>query len=1087
MAKYIDQISCLENLMLAWRKLEHAFRHGDVWFDELIISAFKMNLVDNLSEISKQLKEGTYQMKPIQPIPYPKGKDSNGILKVRQSFFVDFRDQLVWLAVCNIIGHIFDVMMPAWSYGNRQYISMWKDEKDGKQFWVVGYHRNTTRQIYRKWHQSWPMMRKRITASLKKMARLGEEDLDDIDTQVSFDENDLVDCQNFIKLQYLKEGYFPKLEGDKTLDNLYWAGIDLEQFYQKIKIDNVRIKIEKILRSKPEYDNRFANLLKTITHFEIDYSDYQYEDADEDLEAMQLKDRHFEGLPTGLIVAGMLANIFMIDIDKKVSARLKKDKDIIHFRYVDDHVIISTSEEKLFEWLAWYQKLLNENGLKLNALKIAPEGLLNGIFQEGTEQDHILEDLNIEVFKDVFIKNIQTYACIDPKYPSPLMTQTLQKVSMLQGQNLDMLSAREYKMVFSELQSLLVADIPEQEIKESTRISFACTMLSRLIVNGDVDYDKIHDLRLQWVEQVEEIKKKLLKEVSENNDPQKVDSIDKINEFINVCSNIIFTDAKTIDYKCIFDYPDFKIDVKCLKDINKEIEKGQLATRGKERQVFNLLLHALDKAPDKVRIWVRVFEYCVRHEPTQIGKLYEKLNYCCGKSLHKLSVDFLIALINTLCAEYIIKATARLVLKDYIIPSDADKDRQFLENIGVVRNVEMQESTHFFVKDSQVLLNKAFAFANLYADTICINANSCEIPFFSSSSEYHGYNLDNTFWLLWIADLLKKRGLRNKPIFNGLLSNYLEEVNVKSNYFRAFFFAYLREVSKTSSTEMKLPNDLNSSFLSEVQSAKYPILYMQDISGLEKLLGRKKQRRFIAKSIKNRLNLIEWIDCNNSIKREDPNLELKNSELISVLIVLSVIKIIEELRENSNLVVIHPENFYLKIKEINNSWSHFISMVDKKEYLDVAYRDNQNLNSISYEYPKILNDTLDEETSYIYGLGIIFLQLLSKKKILPWALNSEQVGFEWQYVLHELQGQGRISSFNYRILSACLSPRQRENILLNQILDKQYVCEAYLDNPEIQNLEQLKEVLMASLNQLRDNLVSVANEAHRQLTVIDLD
>ena len=356
---YIEQISTLENLMLAWRKLERAFNHGDVWFDELIISAFKMNLVDNLREISKKLKNGSYQMKPIQPIPFPKGgKDDDGAFKVRQSFFVDFRDQLVWVAVCNVIGRTFDVMMPAWSYGNRQYISMWKEVEDDNQYWVIGNHRNTSRYIYRKWTQSWPLMRKKITASLKKMARLREDDFDNVDNQVNNDEKHLNDNQSFFKLKYLEKDYFPKIEKGKSIDVLFWAGIDLTQFYQNISINKVRLKIESVLKTRPEFDDTFAQLLKTITHFDIDYSDYQYEGADDDLKTMQLgKDSPFEDLPTGLIVAGMLANIFMIDIDEQVSARLETEKDIIHFRYVDDHVIVSTSEEKLFEWIAWYQEL----------------------------------------------------------------------------------------------------------------------------------------------------------------------------------------------------------------------------------------------------------------------------------------------------------------------------------------------------------------------------------------------------------------------------------------------------------------------------------------------------------------------------------------------------------------------------------------------------------------------------------------------------------------------------------------------------------------------------------------------------------
>ena len=145
--------------------------------------------------------------------------------------------------------------------------------------------------------------------------------------------------------------------------------------------------------------------------------------------------------------------------------------------------------------------------------------------------------------------------------------------------------------------------------------------------------------------------------------------------------------------------------------------------------------------------------------------------------------------------------------------------------------------------------------------------------------------------------------------------------------------------------------------------------------------------------------------------------------------------------------------------------------------LTIKIRNNQ------YNYPKFLNEQTPIDSALSYGLGIIFLQLLSKKKVLPWALNSEQVGFEWQYVLHELQGQGRLSSLNYRIVNACLSPRQRENLLLGD----EYVREPLQDNPMIQNWQDLESELKKSLVDLRRNLVSVANEAHRQLTVIDLD
>ena len=1073
--KYIDQISCLENLMLAWRKLERSFNHGDVWFDGLVISAFKMNLVDNLTEISTQLKKGMYQMNKIQPIPFPKGgKDADGHLKVRQSFFIDFRDQLVWVAVFNVIGRTFDVKMPAWSYGNRQYISMWKEINGNGQFWKIGNHRNTSRHIYRTWAQSWPLMRKRITASLKKMAGLKDEDIDDADIQVENEEEQLNPNQKFFKLQYLEKNYF---HNNELKDALYWSGIDLKQFYQKVNMSKLRQIILSTLGFEPQGGGPFIELINKITHFEVDYSDYQYKDADKDLADMQLdKKVAFDGLPTGLLVAGLLANIYMLEIDKAVSDRLENEKDIIHFRYVDDHVIISTSAEKLFEWISWYQELLTDKGLVLNVSKLAPENITKGLVTEESNQES-LDNLKIANHRELFISNLQTYACINAKHPTPLMTQTLQKVSMLQGLNLNLLSTREFAMVFGELQSLLVADLPEQEIKESTRISFACTMLTRLLVDGEMDYEKIHHFRLMWLEGIEHIKQSLIKILEKKAAQNEIDREDKINP----CTDIIFHDLELIRIdKLKKTYPN--INVKYLKKINDEIKKGRETTKRKERQVFNMLMYALDKVPDKVRVWVRAFDYCLHHEPREIGLLYKKL--ADKRLLHKLSVDFLTALRNTLCAENIVKATARLVLNNYSSPLEAEKDKQFIESL---KAINIQKSTHFFVKDSQYILSKAFGFFNLYAKKIQINPYDEVEDFFSDNTNYHGNKLDSTFWLLWVAELLKDKKQKDKPIFSSLLYDHLLEAKPDSDYFKAFFFTYLREISVSSTKKMKLPNHLYSTEKWLDNSTKYTISQMTDVTGLDKLLTKEDKRYLKVTSKKGHKNLAQWIDYANSIEKSNAQYELIHSELMSVLIMLSVIQTIHARGEEKDDLHLHLENFYLPTNSIKKTWPYYISMIDEERFFRIKYSFNENINNNQYNYPKFLNEQTPINTALSYGLGIMFLQLLSKKRVLPWALNSEQVGFEWQYVLHELQGQGRLSSLNYRIVNACLSPRQRENLQLSLLLDDEYVREPLQDNPKIQNWQDLERELKKSLVDLRKNLVSVANEAHRQLTVIDLD
>lgn len=133
------------------------------------------------------------------------------------------------------------------------------------------------------------------------------------------------------------------------------------------------------------------------------------------------------------MVAGALANLYLLEIDLTVEERLRKDNKhhILHFRYVDDHLFLSENAEKLIEWKGWYIQELNKIGLNVNAAKTDTEPIE-----------------------------------LDSRYPTPLLTQTLHKISEIAKMPLDLLSTNEFSMVFRDLQMLLVTDFPEQEIKK---------------------------------------------------------------------------------------------------------------------------------------------------------------------------------------------------------------------------------------------------------------------------------------------------------------------------------------------------------------------------------------------------------------------------------------------------------------------------------------------------------------------------------------------------------------------------------------------------------------------------------------------
>ena len=1082
----IEQVTSLENMMLAWRKLERAFNYGDVWYDELLIAEFKMNLVEHLRELADSIKSREYKMQSIRPIPFPKGgEDENGELKVRQSFFIDFRDQLVWMAVSNVIGHVFDRKMPAWSYGNRLYVSMWMEKsEDGTKVWKVGNYRNTSRNFYRKWTQSWPLMRRRITASLKMMAGLKKEELDTTEKQTQEDNTSLSENQKYLQLAYLEEGYFEKR--DKPLPQLYWAGVDLTKFYQQVKLSAVKDEMLKGIGTYRPNDHTLDELITVLCSFEVDYHDYEYVGGEGDLKTMQLElGQQFEGLPTGLIVAGFLANIYMLEIDATVNRALETNREVIHFRYVDDHVIIATSPEILFEWTAWYQKLLSLYGLVVNIEKLAPEVISKVLPERKDDQGGIL----IADYADDLLPAICDGAAIDPFFPTPLMTQTLQKVSQLQGMNLNMLSTKEFAIVFSELQSLLVADLSEQEIKKSTRISFACTMLSRLIVDGEVDYEAVKRFRLAWLNWLE-TEYKMMKEGIEKRVPlHGIDTIEKLEVLVKRCTQIVFDGVEHIDTEALKrDYPFIGQHLWPLEKLSKTLTAGEDLTKSKERQVFNMLKHALDDVPDKVRVWIRAMGYCVKHQPQQIKRLYEKLNeYEQNKKLHQLSVEYLRGLLDLLRADHIIRATYRLVTDDYQYNRQKDQDMFFLKEVFKVRSTN---GKLFISKDAQQMIGKATAFYNLFAAKIGLALAPEEEDFFNSVENYHHSNcLDSTFWLLWVVSKLKYWKRDERPVITETMKEHFGEARPESPYYKAFFMAYLREICLTEMAELTLPQDLSGNVEWNNDEMKYVLLHLPRAKKLQKKMLTEHDKKAITPINRSKLKIsvTRWIEDVNEMTDKDCRRSLMDSELLAVMMELAIIKAINKEGEKFDAVIPHPDNFRFEKEDIlETDWNEILGKINRGQTLSAEYFPNKSLKGDSYCYPALLDSSLPKALTLCYGLGLIFLQLLSKRTILPWTLNTQEAGYEWQRILHDLQGKGQISSLNYRIVYACLSPRQRENWRLSRIMLDDYVEETFMDNPRIQTILALEKELQRSLKSLKDNLISVANEEHRQLIVIDL-
>lgn len=1036
-----ETICSKENLMLAWRRVENSFKHGNIWYDELELAAYKFNLVNNLEKLSDVLLKGTYQMRPIKPAPYPKGckklekemQNGDGIgqeveLRIRQSFAINIEDQLVWMAICGVLGPYFEEQMPAWSYGNRLYLNTWKD-KDGH--WINGVYRTTSVNFYRKWTQGWPLYRHSLSACIKRMA-FPQENITaggvyQVDDILTIEENAAQVNQAF-KLKYLDKDYFT---GEKK-EKLYYVALDLTKFYPHVKMAKIGTIIKTRFNNQCE---EFYNLIDAITNFEISYeSQGKLEFTETELKEMDLDcEVCFDGLPTGLIVAGALANIYMLELDRKVDARLSREIEhhILHFRYVDDHLMLSDDKSKLESWKNWYIGELDALGLDIN--------------NEKTEED-----------------------VIDSYYPTPLLTHTLHKISDIAKQPLDLLNGNEFNMVYRDLQMLLVTEFPEQEIKKSTRTSFACTMLSRLVSDINVDYDNIHKQRRKWLSFVDE--------KTEDSSDNRI-----------MLRSLVFTNEK--------DYPEL-LDTNFKKLIGEEgceiynlvlkaIGESRAKIQDTKKSIFNLLVYALKETPDKPSMWLKVMDFCIFHYPDKIATIYKVLNMLKNKErqgLHPLGHEYIWASLNIHLALRIVKAIYRQTSDGYKNPIMRENDFYFLEKISNDLGV-FKGNGHYLVSDSMFILGKAkqlLGFCRAKGDEI---ANMRQA--FLEPVEYHGVILDASYWLLWAIERFNHGNPQNNLKIPPFIVESLVYANQDSPYFIQLLFSCTSQVGLSAFGKINIRKlNLSSGQIDNVMlsSLGHADRYKEIVKSLKL-----KTDRLYKNSTQSQMTLLEWIMRVRSLECGTENV-LANavcSEYAATVIMKNIVKFFVDKIEHLDGYSIHPAAITLNKKEcIDDSlWENWLS--DKKK---IYIQCKNNIDDTLYRYLAKLSDDYRKEWGVIYGLGILFLQMLTKEYTMPWVFNRPEYGFEWESVLHQLLSKGKVSSANYKIVAACLSVEDKETLKLKRILD---VSSVVFENPsttdtKIDSLEELLAKIEQSLQELRANQISVANRETRQLVMIKL-
>lgn len=533
----------------------------------------------------------------------------------------------------NALGPELDRMMEPWSYGNRLYRTAWyeKDEASGSRL-EIGPYRHAGGHLYRKFQHSWPLFRRHITLTARMMVlrrKLNRDEMDESDQLAAV-------TGERSKLAYFLPNFWPQKPVSVSKSDLYHASIDLKQFYPALKLEAV---IKGLAEAGAMTDARIANLVTSMLNFQIDMAGMP-DSAFENVEPPFLKGS-VRGVPTGLFVAGFLANAAMLPVDRIVAQRIGERRNIAHFRFVDDHTIIAYDFDALCEWVLWYEQLLEAQGIgpAVNADKSDPPSLGEWIkyLKSATS------------FADLREKKAEAYnlamreARLDGKNPTKLMTKTLAQVSAIAAADIHILDDEDLSERLKMLEWLLLADIPEREIRPDTRAAFAAGQIASLV-----------PVLIQEADGLVEAAREVATHEGRRPDAKRATEND-----------LLHFDERLTELK---------------KKLRTCIEQNDEAELALLNRCFALLLQSLREHPGKARLFYRIHQYCQVTGHRGLGAISEWLKETRGGG-QDVWADYYIALSLQIMASGILMTVRRLTAPD-ALQSDIKAAASHLEDIA---------------------------------------------------------------------------------------------------------------------------------------------------------------------------------------------------------------------------------------------------------------------------------------------------------------------------------------------------------------------------------------------------------------------
>jgi hypothetical protein len=1037
-----------ENFYLAFKKLSHYYNQSNEWFDLIELSDYEANLETNLSRLISELTEENYSPKDIEPIPFPKKNDKNGKHRIRPYFKISIEDQLVWIAIVNVIGEFLEKKMPFWSYGNRLFQPIWYEQDENGEVEIKkGSLVNSSSNFYKKWNQSWPQYRRNISLTVKVMAngsRFKETDLDEEKSKEIYRNEEK---KNFTDNWYLNKDNW----GKRKTNKLFWAGLDFKKFFPSIKaefvIQNIKKFVVRDLGDPRDDTGLLFNLIEKMLSFPLKTDDWENEELTSEYGVGLKSANTFNGIPTGLLVSGFLANVAMINVDEQLTQYIKNSKNVAILKFVDDQVILSKSKKSLLSFLNFYNDLINESGIGIEFQdeKTIPENTFLFEYKKFS-----FNKINVK-YKDPII---------DVEFPQPFMTFALEKMSNLNDADLDLMDSEEIDEHESELIHFMLTDFPDSEIKKETRMAFASFKLCQLAKNIRPNFYKIdsttdanNQLAIKLVEE------EIIHHSENKNIKEQVINLRESNK-------------------------------------NKELEVELKLVEKKIKRLFRILIRSIAENPDKLKLWKRCIEFCFNtgHDGYKIifNELY-KLN------IYEKSKDYIAAYIYQ---QINLKSFFALNILSNPTNGYWTEYTSYLHFKNATKFYKARENQSLRIKSFHISLIHGKILHSLFEinsknKTVGFKDNFIK-KFIKQHKEANDYKIEGFIWYY-----INKFSKNNSLV---LWKESVRLISVENKIFWSILSFYPKEIPKDVLKKIQeVPDKININeefiyekyeFRNRLNGIIYEIFKNSKEDKLELLKYYSNMKKRLQYEDSDYISLDDYLQKVIKQNNGKSNVDIRLSEWSLLEIIKQIINVIDKPSdifdifnsEHRNIWKIHPANYLIPIEWLNydrNTWVSWSEIVSENEIILIK----EDLIIEDYRFLPIDKLWKHSEISWFSGMGE-FLVVIGLSSLFVKLLSRS---FDWPAATNKLV-------FIDKVYSNIVSTLNKTNVstdtrqVIIKIFSKKDVdffgngeFKDVYDKMDINDLDGFKNIIDVLQGKLKTKRLSVYDGKPRQLTLIDID